>query len=348
MATVLAIAEALESGTFRGPLARALGAAWDAAAGPCVTRRIELPRGLRAVTVGGATLGGSGKTPLAIACAAQLATEGARVALIGHAYRARPARARVVRPGDPIDEVGDEALVAAAELGPRGVPVVIAPSRAAALELAARLADVVVLDGIAQIAPAPAALALLAVQADEPWGRSGAAPPAGDLRAPIRQLLAACDAIVPLGEGEGPRLEVPRPVWPARVESRGAWVEGAELLTWNALRSWRVGLFCALARPDRLVRALARRGVTPGVVVRVRDHGPLGSSAFARLVRARDIDLWLATPKCALHLEACRPGGERAGSGGPRHLPVARLARLDASLVLGPSLCARLRGLARP
>jgi tetraacyldisaccharide-1-P 4'-kinase len=244
-----------------------------------------------------------------------------------------------VCPDDPIDEVGDEALVAAAELHGSGVPVFVGPSRGAALELAARAADVVVLDGVAQIAPARAALALLAVQADEPWGRSGAAPPAGDRRAPVSCLLAACDAVVPLGP-EGAALEpsVARPVWPARLESRGAWVEGAGCLTWQALRSRRVGLFCALGRPERLLRALLRQGVTPRVVVRVRDHGPFDSAARARMEAARGVELWLATRKCALHLR--RPGRGREVSALALGAPVARL---DGSLVLGLPLCARLR-----
>ena len=45
------------------------------------------------------------------------ARAGARVALVGHAYRATPGRARVVAPDDALHEVGDEALVAA------GLPV---------------------------------------------------------------------------------------------------------------------------------------------------------------------------------------------------------------------------------
>ncbi len=96
-----------------------------------------------------------------------------------------------MRPTDPLDEVGDEALLASSELerlaGPSGrvARVVVAPTRAAAIDFAAGAADVIVIDGVAQTAPVPATLALLAVDADEPWGRAATVPPWGDLRAPV-------------------------------------------------------------------------------------------------------------------------------------------------------------------
>ena len=60
------------------------------------TRPVRVPDGVRTVTVGGATLGGSGKTRIAIAIARALASRGERVVLVGHAYRARPVFARFV------------------------------------------------------------------------------------------------------------------------------------------------------------------------------------------------------------------------------------------------------------
>ena len=307
-----------------------------------VVRRLVDPEGISVVAIGGSTLGGSGKTPLAIACADELARAGARCVLVGHAYRADPRRARFVAPDDRLDEVGDEALLAAralAPLGPRAARVVVAPSRAEAIALAARAADVVVLDGIAQLSPARATLALLSVDAAEPWGRSRALPPFGSLRAPIAKLVAACDAIVPMAlSDDGPGFVgcggVGPPMWPARVESRGAWDDRGVLLTWEAMRSLRVGLLVALGRPERLLRALGRRGVFPRALVRGRDHGPFGGAArrLARRAVARGIDVWLATPKCALHAQAGLPG-----------LPVAVL---EHSVALDPILCNRLRAVA--
>ena len=285
-----AIGQALEQGRWQGPIARATAAAFGPLVARAVVRRLTLPAGARVIAVGGATLGGSGKTPLAVACARELAAMGARVALVGHAYRARPGVARRVFPDDPAAQVGDEALVAARELGP-AVPVVVAPKRAGAIEHAARLAQILVLDGVLQTAPERVALALLAVDDDEPWGHAGAVPPRGDLQAPVDALRAAADEVVTIG---GPASD-------ARVTSCGAWV-GDRLVAWEEMRGRRLGLMCALGRPERVLRFLARRGIVPVAVVRGADHGPIPGDLLLRA--RRDVDVWLTTTKCALHAPA--------------------------------------------
>jgi tetraacyldisaccharide 4'-kinase len=279
---VLFVARALEEGAVSGPLARAAARVWEGVSARRVVRALDFPAHVRVVAVGGATLGGSGKTPLAIACARELAracSSGARVAFVGHAYRARPGHPRVVRTSDPLHLVGDEALVAAVELEPAGVPVVVGPDRASAMALAARLADVLVLDGVAQTHPVPATLALLAVDPEEPWGRAVAVPPCGDLRAPVEALLEAADAVVPVIEDDVP-------------------------FQWDALRGARVGLVAALARPHRVLRSLERHGVVPRVVVRARDHTPVDTRALLKHERGEtSVDVWVATRKCSLHVE---------------------------------------------
>jgi tetraacyldisaccharide 4'-kinase len=310
---MLSASRGLEEGRYDGFVARFLSRAWGVGSARVLVRTLRIPDGARVVAVGGATLGGSGKTPLAIACARELARQGARVALVGHAYRARPGRARVVRPGDALREVGDEALLAARALEPIGVPVVVAPSRARAIALAARDAEVLVLDGVLQTSPVRVSLALLAVDAEEPWGHAQAVPPRGDLRAPIAALLAASDLVVAVGENSSD----------ARIVSDGAHL-GGTFLSWEALRSLRVGLACAIARPDRVSRFLGRRGIMPVATAFVRDHAAIP----ARILRAhrRRVDVWLATPKCALHVDpTCAP-----------------MATLEHELVCSGALCARL------
>ena len=322
-APAVAVARALEEGRLRGPVARGLSRVWARVAADAIVRPLPRPPGVALVAVGGSTLGGSGKTPLAIACALQLARAGARVAFVGHAYRARPGRCRIVATDDPLDEVGDEAIVAAHALAGAGVPVVVGPTRAAAVAHAASLAHVLVVDGLLQSAPR-ASLSLLAVDERHPWGHAEAVPPCGDLRAPIGALLAAADRTVTVGDDSTD----------ARTVSRGAWV-GQELLTWDALAGLRLGLVVSLARPERLLAFIARRGLTPAVVVRARDHGRVSPSAL----RAPPVDLWMASPKCALHVRAAL-GASRPGS------PAPPLAVLDHTVALGPRLCRLLRDIA--
>jgi len=192
------------------------------------------------------------------------------------------------------------------------------------------------------LAPIGSNLALLSLDGVDPWGRSAAVPPRGDLRAPVSVLLAACDAVVTIDDGAPAsidRVEVDRDVWSARVVSRGAHGPSGEILSWEDLRNVRTGLLTALARPDRVTRALARRGVKPCVIVHGRDHGPLPS--FVRTVTARlasgaepKPELWLATAKCALH-------AARSGLRGP-------LATLDYSVSIPPRLCDALRSIPAP
>jgi tetraacyldisaccharide 4'-kinase len=196
--------------------------------------------------------------------------------------------------------------------------VVVASRRQAAVDLAVSCGarpDVLVLDGPLQLAPVRASLALLAVDAHAPWG-AGALPPAGDLRAPRAALLAAADLVVPVD-----------------AAPRAVLVDGVRL-SLGALASLsasgcRLGLFTAIARPDRLERALRRAGIPLACALRALDHGPV-DAALARRLIAAEVDLWLATEKCSLHLA-------RAG--------VRPIAALEGTVELSSALLAALDGL---
>jgi tetraacyldisaccharide 4'-kinase len=296
----LRVARGLEEGEWDGPVARLLARTWGVIGACALARPLVWREGLHVVAIGGSTLGGSGKTPLAIACARALAASGARVAFVGHGYRAQTARARVVRADDDVDEVGDEAIVAARALA--GIAhVVVAPRRQEALSHATTFADIVVLDGVLQTAPARATLSLLALDAESPWG-AGEVVPCGDLRAPKGALLAACDHAVLLRDEASPAPNEPSPSLSAHVRARGAFILD-ELVPWQTLAPLRLGLFLALARPGRLLGSLARRGVFPHRIVQVPDHGVASGAHRPLSLRSLPpVDLWLASPKCALHL----------------------------------------------
>lgn len=251
------------------PAAAPLARVWAPFAARTLTRPVRRParsgRVVPVVCVGGATLGGSGKTRVAIAITRRLHELGARVVLVGHGYRGRVARACVVPRDGALATFGDEALHCARSVD---VDVVVGPTRQAALDRAAERADVIVLDG--PLGVSGAVLSVLAVDEDAPWG-SGAVVPAGDLRAPREALLRAADHVV-------------------RVS--------AEPILGGPLPD-RYGLFTAIARPARLVLALERRGIRPEAIVSVADHGPLDARARRLLVPG---STWLATEKCAIHL----------------------------------------------
>ncbi|HVJ92605.1 MAG TPA: tetraacyldisaccharide 4'-kinase, partial [Labilithrix sp.] len=282
-----------------------------------LVRPAHVPAELALVCVGGATIGGSGKTRVAIECARELASRGLRVALVGHAYHAAPAWPRVVSPEDALVDVGDEAIVCARALGPWNVPVVVGPTRQAAIDYATALpagVDALVLDGPLGIRGRTGGrtLTLLAVDANRPWG-SGRLPPSGDLRAPRELLLSHADHVVPVDP------------MPTHVRWRGG-----ETTSVRSLRTMSLGLFTAIARPDRLIRALAAAGIHPREVVSVDDHGPLRAE-HERVMTGR-VDAWIATQKCALHLDGVDLGGPVGVLEGNVELPppiVAALAEIS-------------------
>lgn len=290
----------LEAGS-RAPLARALAVGWGAAA--AVARPLRLPEGVRLVGIGGAVLGGAGKTPLAIALARALAAGGGRPAVIGHAYRARPERPRIVQPDDAVATVGDDALAAARLLAGSGAVVIVAPRRQDAVDHAAALGHrILVADGLLQSSPHRLDAAVLALDALTPWG-AGACPPAGDLRAPVPALLAHADhlaALLPEGTALAPELArlgaIPVP---SRIE--GAVDSAGWRRSLAELAERRVGLLVTVARPGRIVTALAAAGVRPTEVIALADHAAPGARDLQRAARA-PVDAWVTTARCATKL----------------------------------------------
>jgi tetraacyldisaccharide 4'-kinase len=264
----LAVQRSLERGVAPSFATALLARAWEKHARVTRALTVKVPT----LCVSGATLGGSGRTPLAIACARSLARAGHRVALVGHAYAARaPRRAHRVAPHDDPRIVGDEAIECARSLDGLA-SVFVARDKQHAIHAAEAHADVLVLDGPLQLAPR-ATLSLLAVDARDPWG-SGACPPLGNLRASRAALIAAADSIVAVAP-----------------TSRGVFIGGA-LVSYDVLRASfaRVGLTTAIARPERVLALLRAHGIEPDAIACAADHGALRTDEDA-------VDLWLTTAK---------------------------------------------------
>lgn len=257
------------------------------------------------MTIGGATLGGSGKTPLAIALARAIARRGEPVVLVGHGHGARPGRARMVHPDDDVHEVGDEALIAARALEGNRAKVVVANDRADAVHFAAKHASLLVLDGPLQARPLRAFRSLLAVDAMHPWG-SGRCPPLGDLRARPTALLSACDAVVAIGRRPPSMAEiasVPVIHWPLVIDH--ALMPSGERLALSTLRGLRLGLLLGIARPSRLSDELEEEGITPLCRLRFKDHRLPSRGLLRRaseIARQKRLDAWLVTAKCRTRL----------------------------------------------
>jgi tetraacyldisaccharide 4'-kinase len=295
----------------------ALASAWGAFEAARVSRPVAIPARAKVVGVGGATLGGSYKTPLSVAVAEALARRGERVALVGHAYRGRVRFARAVAPSDDVAEVGDDALFAARRLASLDVPVFVGPSRQAAVNLAARSAPWLVVDGLLQARPERLSCSILGLDGRRPWGQ-GQCPPLGDLRAPPEALLNAADVMATVRDADEESAN--EGVRPTRDPGRAS-----ELLHWDVtgrvahavdaagrqvtlaeLASQRIGVLLTIARPERVMDALACRGLFAIRFVRFGDHDRPSQAELDRIAHGPGprVDVWITTEKCATNLPA--------------------------------------------
>lgn len=245
-------------------------------------RTIDLPTRAIVVGVGGTCLGGAGRTPLAIGIAREVAARGVAVAFVGHGFGARGlGEARRAKIDDGVDDVGDEALIAARSLA--GIaPVFVARRRRDAIASAASAATVVVVDRLLQTRPRRLALSVLAIAEGAHAARS--------------RGIAAADVVVTVG-GDG----CPGQVSLATLGSPSRTVSADEA------RGLRVGLVTSVARPERVRRSAVSLGLDVRVHVERADHarvGPRLAGELAAIGARNQVDRWLFDAKSAALFEA--------------------------------------------
>jgi len=237
-------------------------------------RRIARP-GWRApvpvICCGNVTVGGAGKTTLALDLASRLRARGVAVHVLlrgyggstraAHSHRS-PGPHRVA-PGDPASLVGDEALLLA-EVAPTWVG---ADRAASARSAVAAGAEILLLDDGLQNPTLIKDMSLLVVDGGSGFG-NGHVLPAGPLREPVAAGAARCQAAVLIGAdaiGAAAQLPDGLPVLRARLEQAP---EVADLL------GRRVLAFAGIARPEKFFDGLQRAGVTVEARRSFPDHHP--------------------------------------------------------------------------
>jgi tetraacyldisaccharide 4'-kinase len=242
-----------------------LGALYGAVAGARLTRR-----GARAavpvVCIGNLTVGGAGKTPLALALARRLAADGATPMLLSRGYRGRlkgPLRVDPVR--HRALDVGDEPLLLA-----RVAPTFVARDRVAGAQAAvAAGAGVIVLDDGFQNPSLHKDFSVLVVDGRRGIG-NGRVVPAGPLRAPLMTQLARADALVVVGPSQAAAGVT------ALARARGVPVFDAGLApdaaAVAALAGARVLAFAGIGDPQKLFATLAAAGIAVAATRSFPDH----------------------------------------------------------------------------
>lgn len=155
--------------------------------------------GIPVVSIGNIEAGGTGKTPMTIALARELAARGLKPAIVTRGYRGRLRGPVRVRAGHRPEDVGDEALLMARI---SGTDVIKSPDRVrGALFARSELgADLVLLDDGFQHRRIHRDLDIVLVSGDV---RTGALLPAGSLREPADALKRADIVIHTKGAGGG-------------------------------------------------------------------------------------------------------------------------------------------------
>ena len=224
------------------------------------------------VVAGGLTLGGSGKTPLALALADRFATR--RPHFITRGYGGRTKGPMLVDPlRHSAAEVGDEPLLLA-----RQAPTWVARNRAAGAQAAvAAGAGLLILDDGFQNPFLAKDLALLSIDGEGGLG-NGHVFPAGPLREPLSFALRRAAAVVRIGDdliGVERLVRGRKPIIGARL------VPTPEAA---AIAGQRIFAFTGIGRPEKFFASLRATGAELVTTRAFPDHHPYTAVEAANLL----------------------------------------------------------------
>ncbi|HEY3451450.1 MAG TPA: tetraacyldisaccharide 4'-kinase [Myxococcales bacterium] len=273
----------------------------------------------KVVSVGGLTVGGAGKTPIAIHLARRLAAEGRSPAVLSRGWgRDRPGQNVVVSDGKAVladvRASGDEPMLVARSCP--GVPVLVGPNRAAVAQIAIERfgARTLVLDDGFQHLGLARDLDVVVLDASNPFG-NGHLLPRGPLREPKEALASAglvwLSKVDQAAEREIARLEADVRRWTkAPIVKSGYRVvdvlddTGASLGP-RALVGKKVLMLAGLARPLSFAKTLEAMGATVAAHRLLPDHGwprPMDVDQAKLAVREMGLDAIALTEKDAVRL----------------------------------------------
>ncbi len=264
-----------------------------------VTRRRVARAGWTApvpvICCGNATVGGAGKTTLALDLAHRLVARGVAEHELLRGYRGAARGPRRVQSGDTAAMVGDEALLLAA-----AAPTWVGGDRAAsARDAVAAGAEVLLMDDGLQNPSLVKTMSLLVIDGATGFG-NGFVLPSGPLREPVDAAASRCRAAVLIGSDAAGALAR----LPARLQVlRAELAQGDETA---GLIGRRVLAFAGIANPAKFFSGLERAGIELVGRRGFADHHAYTAAELAQLkADAKAVEAVLVTtPKDAVRLPA--------------------------------------------
>lgn len=272
---------------------------------------------LPVISVGNATVGGTGKTPLCLWIVAELTALGRRPVVLTRGYRGIIWGPHVVQPHDSAELVGDEAVLLAREAG---VPVVVCRRRAAGARFVEDrdLGDVIILDDGLQHRALARDVNIVTVYVGDVKARAafcaGHLLPHGPFRESRAGALARTDVIVwttrRISDGSNISLHEVKalvPQWIPQFECSLAApkirsITGEKQLAPPA----KLFAFCAIANQAAFFDTLRQAGFELGGTQSFPDHHPFTPGDIALLEKKANGLPLVCSSKDAVKLEFAR------------------------------------------
>lgn len=226
------------------------------------------------ICVGNYTVGGTGKTPLALALAETARSRGLTPGFVLRGFGSGAKEAVLVEPQNHGSaDVGDEALMLAAH-----APVAVSPHRVDAAQLLiAQGVDLIIMDDGLQSRKLEPDLAIAVLDGRRGFG-NGLCLPAGPLRAPLSVQTEKTDVLV-INNGVKGAVVAGLPAAIDQVQARTRIAESAAVLNGQ-----KVLAFAGIGDPEKFFASVSAAGADIVVARALADHQNIGPDLARALI----------------------------------------------------------------